>query len=42
MMRIKDPRITVPFYEQNFGMKLVHWASFPQWKFSVGGAPQAL
>lgn len=35
MLRIKDPKVSVPFYEKNFGMKLVHKADFPQWKFSV-------
>ena len=35
MLRIKSPAVSVPFYEKNFGMKLVHWISFPQWKFSV-------
>ena len=35
MLRIKDPKVSVPFYEKNFGMKLVHWMSFPQWKFTV-------
>jgi len=35
MIRIKDPAVSVPFYEQNFGMKLVHTYHFPQWSFSV-------
>lgn len=35
MIRIKDPKISIPFYENNFGMKLVHKYDFPQWKFSV-------
>jgi len=35
MLRIKDPRKSVPWYQQNFHMKLVHWISFPQWKFTV-------
>lgn len=35
MLRIKDPKISVPFYEKNFGCKLVHWIDFPQWTFSV-------
>ena len=34
MLRIKDPKVSVPFYEENFGMKLVHWIEFPQWKFT--------
>jgi lactoylglutathione lyase len=35
MLRIKDPKVSVPFYVENFGMKLVHWIEFPQWKFTV-------
>jgi lactoylglutathione lyase len=35
MLRIKDPKITIPFYEQNFGFKLIHTYDFPQWKFRL-------
>jgi len=35
MLRIKDPRVSVPFYCENFGMTLVHWIRFDQWGFSV-------
>mmetsp|Transcript_11653 Transcript_11653/g.38163 ORF Transcript_11653/g.38163 Transcript_11653/m.38163 type:complete len:491 (+) Transcript_11653:62-1534(+) len=35
MLRIKDPKVSVPFYERHFGMKLVHRYDFPQWKFSL-------
>lgn len=35
MLRIKDPKITVPFYENHFGFKLVHKIDFDQWKFSL-------
>jgi len=35
MLRIKDPAVSVPFYENNFGMKLVHKYDFPQFKFSL-------
>jgi len=35
MLRIKDPRVSVPFYCENFGMKLVHWIKFDQWGFTV-------
>jgi len=35
MLRIKDPRVSVPFYEKNFGMKLVHWIKFDEFKFTV-------
>merc|ERR1712118_99333 len=35
MLRIKDPKVTIPFYEKHFGLKLIHWIDFPQWKFTV-------
>eukprot|EP00596_Hydrurales_sp_CCMP1899_P008619 CAMPEP_0119043406 /NCGR_PEP_ID=MMETSP1177-20130426/21597_1 /TAXON_ID=2985 /ORGANISM="Ochromonas sp, Strain CCMP1899" /LENGTH=357 /DNA_ID=CAMNT_0007011415 /DNA_START=193 /DNA_END=1269 /DNA_ORIENTATION=+ len=35
MLRIKDPKITVPYYEDNFGFKLIHFYNFPQWSFSL-------
>lgn len=35
MLRIKDPKVTVPFYEENFGFKLIHKYDFPQWSFSL-------
>lgn len=35
MLRIKDPKVSVPFYQKHFGMKLIHWIAFPQWKFTV-------
>mmetsp|Transcript_32365 Transcript_32365/g.75136 ORF Transcript_32365/g.75136 Transcript_32365/m.75136 type:complete len:360 (+) Transcript_32365:55-1134(+) len=35
MLRIKDPNISVPFYVQHFGMKLVHWIRFDDFKFTV-------
>jgi len=35
MLRIKDPKITVPFYENNFGFRLLHKYDFPQWSFSL-------
>jgi lactoylglutathione lyase len=35
MIRIKDPKVSVPFYIDNFGMKLIHWIDFPQWTFTV-------
>lgn len=35
MLRIKDPKVSIPFYEQHFGMKLIHWINFPQWTFTV-------
>lgn len=24
MLRIKDPKVTVPFYEEHFGFQLIH------------------
>lgn len=35
MLRIKDPLVSVPFYEQHFGFKLIHKYDFPQWNFSL-------
>lgn len=35
MLRIKDPKASVPFYEKHCGMRLVHRYDFPQWKFSL-------
>ena len=35
MLRIKDPAKSVPFYEKNFGFKLLHKYDFPQWNFSL-------
>ncbi len=35
MLRIKDPKVTIPFYEENFGFKLIHSYDFPQWKFAL-------
>lgn len=35
MLRIKDPTVSVPFYETHFGMKLVHKYDFPAFKFSL-------
>ncbi|CCG81769.1 Lactoylglutathione lyase [Taphrina deformans PYCC 5710] len=35
MIRIKDPKITVPFYENNFGMKLIHKAENADAKFDL-------
>eukprot|EP00929_Paragymnodinium_shiwhaense_P089939 TRINITY_DN5014_c0_g1_i2.p1 TRINITY_DN5014_c0_g1~~TRINITY_DN5014_c0_g1_i2.p1 ORF type:complete len:359 (+),score=70.25 TRINITY_DN5014_c0_g1_i2:70-1146(+) len=29
MLRVKDPRVSVPFYTQHFDMTLVHWMRFP-------------
>jgi Glyoxalase/Bleomycin resistance protein/Dioxygenase superfamily len=31
MLRIKDPKRTIPFYEEHFGFKLIHKYQFPQW-----------
>jgi len=35
MLRIRDPSVTVPFYENNFGMTLLDRLDFPQWEFSL-------
>ncbi|CAD7930432.1 unnamed protein product [Amoebophrya sp. A25] len=35
MLRIRDPKVSVPFYEKHFGMQLIHKYDFPQWKFSL-------
>lgn len=35
MLRIKDPLVTVPFYESHFGFQMIHKYDFPQWKFSL-------
>ncbi|KAF4723719.1 hypothetical protein FOZ63_005801, partial [Perkinsus olseni] len=35
MLRVKDPKATVDFYSEHFGMKLIHKYDFPQWKFSL-------
>lgn len=35
MIRIKDPRVSVPFYQENFGLKLIHRYDFPEWEFSL-------
>ncbi|KAL8450472.1 hypothetical protein Emed_002560 [Eimeria media] len=35
MLRIKDPKVSVPFYERNFGMKLVHTYNFNESGFSL-------
>jgi len=35
MLRIKDPKVSVPFYEKHYGFQLVHTYDFPQWNFSL-------
>jgi lactoylglutathione lyase len=35
MLRVKNPLVSVPFYEQHFGFKLVQKYDFPQWDFSL-------
>ena len=35
MLRIKDPKVTVPFYQEHFGFDLIHSYDFPQWNFSL-------
>ena len=31
MLRIKDPKKSVPFYKDHFGFTLIHQYDFPQW-----------
>lgn len=35
MLRIKDPNVSVPFYERHFGMKLIHKYKFDEYGFSL-------
>ena len=35
MLRIKDPLVSIPFYENHLGFRLIHKYDFPQWKFSL-------
>lgn len=35
MLRIKDPSVSVPFYERHFGMKLIHTYKFDEAGFSL-------
>lgn len=35
MLRIKDPKLSVPFYEKHFGFRLIHTYKFDQWGFSL-------
>ena len=35
MLRIKDPKLSLPYYVENFGFKLIHFYNFPQWNFSL-------
>ena len=48
MIRIKDPKVTVPFYEKNFGMSVIHKIEQSEAKFDLyflafnsAGAPNA-
>ncbi|CAL9727684.1 glyoxalase I [Monosporozyma unispora] len=34
-LRIKDPKVSVPFYEEKFGMKLLSRKDFPEMNFSL-------
>lgn len=34
-LRIKDPKVLIPFYENNFGMKLLTKFDFPSMKFTI-------
>ncbi|KAK9462034.1 Glyoxalase/Bleomycin resistance protein/Dihydroxybiphenyl dioxygenase [Lipomyces oligophaga] len=35
MMRVKDPKASIAFYQDNFGMKLIRQLDFPEAKFSL-------
>ena len=35
MIRVKDPEVSIAFYEKHFGFQLVDKYVFPQWKFGV-------
>ena len=35
MIRIKDPKITIPFYESNFGMKVIDSIEMKEAKFTL-------
>lgn len=35
MFRIKDPKVSLPFYSKVLGMKLLTKADFPSMKFSL-------
>eukprot|EP01012_Entosiphon_sulcatum_P063535 TRINITY_DN9112_c0_g2_i1.p1 TRINITY_DN9112_c0_g2~~TRINITY_DN9112_c0_g2_i1.p1 ORF type:complete len:346 (+),score=62.46 TRINITY_DN9112_c0_g2_i1:21-1058(+) len=35
MIRVKDPKLSLPFYQQHFGMKLIRELHFPDAKFSL-------
>lgn len=34
-LRIKDPKITIPFYQEKFGMELLYHKQFPEMKFDL-------
>jgi lactoylglutathione lyase len=34
-LRIKDPKVSIPFYTENFGMKLIGTFPFPDMKFTL-------
>lgn len=35
MLRIKNPAVSVPFYENHFGFTLLNRYDFPEWKFAL-------
>lgn len=35
MIRIKDPKVSVPFYEKNFGMKVIDKKEMKEAKFDL-------
>lgn len=35
MLRIKDPKASLPFYQEVLGLELVKQVDYPEWKFSL-------
>lgn len=40
-LRVKDPKVSVPFYEENFGMKLINHFKFESFSLYMMGYPTA-
>lgn len=34
-LRVKDPKLSIPFYEKNFGLKLISHKKLPEFKFDL-------
>ena len=35
MLRVKDPKVSVAFYQEHFGFTHIDTFHFPKWKFSI-------